>query len=172
MGDYTWISVKLTFFVIAFFIFFTIVYPSQDSHAFVNNQMASTIIGNFNSSLARSVRQNGPSASSFDSSGNLWVVDSNNNRILEYSAPFTNGMAASLSLGEPNLSSNKNNNGGISANSLSVPHSITFDSSGNLWVSDSGNNRVLEYLSPFSAGESASIVIGQTGFTTGSAGTS
>ena len=33
------------------------------------------------------------------------------------------------------------------ANTLYYPIGLTFDSSGNLWVSDSYNNRVLEYLS-------------------------
>jgi sugar lactone lactonase YvrE len=37
----------------------------------------------------------------FDKNGNLWVADSYNARVLEFSPPFTSGMAASLALGQP-----------------------------------------------------------------------
>ena len=37
----------------------------------------------------------------FDGSGNLWVADAFNQRVLEYTPPFSNGMAASLELGQP-----------------------------------------------------------------------
>lgn len=109
-----------------------------------------------------------PAGASFDMKGNLWVSDCVNNRVLEYTPPFSTGMAASLELGQPATMafiSNSPDNGGVSASSLFCPGAPAFDSSGNLWVADEGNNRVLEFVPPFSNGMVASTVIGQTDFT-------
>ena len=107
-----------------------------------------------------------PTDVAFDSSGNLWVVDNVNNRVLEYlkGNGFTTGESASLVIGQSGLGSGVS---GVSADRLSRPHGITFDSSGNLWVADYANHRVLEFLkgSGFTTGESASLVIGQSDFT-------
>ncbi|MFZ3213647.1 MAG: hypothetical protein WA188_19250 [Terriglobales bacterium] len=45
------------------------------------------------------------------------------------------------------------------------------DSAGNLWVGDSGNNRVLQFMPPFANGMSATLVLGQASFTTSAAAT-
>jgi hypothetical protein len=112
-----------------------------------------------------------PAGAAFDSTGNLWVSDCTNNRLLEFVPPFSTGMAASLELGQPAASaftSGASNNGGISANSLSCPYaSAFFDSGGNLWLADSSNGRVLEYVPPFSNGMAATMVLGQADFTHG-----
>jgi sugar lactone lactonase YvrE len=97
----------------------------------------------------------------FDSSGNLWVVNSAANRVLEYSPPFSNGMNAALVIGQNNFTSDTS---AITQNGLSGPTRVAFDPLGNLWVSD--NNRVLEYSPPFSNGMNAALVIGQNSFTT------
>ena len=101
-----------------------------------------------------------------DHSGNLWVSDAFNNRILEYEAPLATGMAASVAIGQPDLVSNGSE---TTANTLSSPNYATFDKSGNLWVPDFNNNRVLEFIpSPsFATGMPASIVLGQTDFVSG-----
>jgi sugar lactone lactonase YvrE len=104
-----------------------------------------------------------PSASAADSAGNLWVVDSVHSRVLEFETPFTTGMSASLAIGEPNFTTG---NGGTSQSLLGGPSAITFDSSGNLWVPDAMNCRVLEFKPPFATGMNADLVIGQTGFST------
>jgi sugar lactone lactonase YvrE len=111
-----------------------------------------------------------PTGVTFDSKGNLWVSDSGNSRVLEYVPPFSTGMAASLELGQPAaeaFTANQPNNGGTSASSLYGPTNSTFDSSGNLWVTDGNNFRVLEYVPPFTNGMAASTVIGQVNFTGG-----
>ena len=111
---------------------------------------------------------NGPTMSAFDSHGDLWVVDSGNNRVVEFTAPFTVGEAASVELGQ----GGGFNNGGVghTQNSMDGPIGIAFDSSGNLWVSDRGNNRILEFTAPFTTGETATIVLGQASFTTSTSG--
>jgi sugar lactone lactonase YvrE len=114
-----------------------------------------------------------PWGMTFDSSGNLWVADSYNHRVLEYKQPLSNGMAASLELGQPiatAFTSKVANNGGISATSMNFPSQPVFDGDGNLWVSEFGNNRILEYTPPFSNDMAATLELGQpsgaTAFTT------
>jgi len=107
-----------------------------------------------------------PVGIAFDNHNYLWVADSSNNRILEYKAPQTN--TASLELGQPAataFTSNTENNGGISASSLSGPQQIGFDPQDQLWVADSGNNRVLQFDPNFHNGGAAFLVLGQTDFT-------
>ena len=48
---------------------------------------------------------------------------------------------------------------------MNFPAYLAFDPSGNLWVTDQGNNRVLEFAAPFSTGQDALRVIGQENFT-------
>jgi len=134
---------------------------------FSDGMSASTVVGQADfTSHASATTQSGlnfPTDAAFDLAGNLWVVDRGNNRVLEFKAPFSNGMNASLELGEPA--------GGqefVSAfnpslsDGFNIPVSVTFDHSGNLWVSDRANNRVLEFRPPFSNGMNASMVVGQT----------
>jgi sugar lactone lactonase YvrE len=105
-----------------------------------------------------------PYGLAFDPTGNLWVVDNQNSRILEFKPPFSTGMAASLELGQPSaaaFTSKLANNGGISAGTLSEPFELSFDSEGNLWVGDFWNYRVLEYTPPFTSGMNASLELGQ-----------
>src|SRR5580698_5158846 len=87
-----------------------------------------------------------PSALAFDSSGNLWVTDEANDRVLEFmkGSGFVSGQAASLVIGEVGFGSKGCNiSSQASSTTLCYPDGIAFDSSGNLWVADGGNNRVL-----------------------------
>jgi hypothetical protein len=102
----------------------------------------------------------------FDAAGNLWVADALNHRVLEFQAPFTTNMNASLVLGQVDVTHGLANQGGTSLTSatLNIPHEVTFDSSGRLFVSDSQNDRTLMFAPPFSNGMNASLVIGQADF--------
>ena len=112
----------------------------------------------------------GPSDMALDSSGNLWVSDIGAGRILEFAPPFVNDENASLAIGQPDLYNATGCGTIISASSLCAPTSIAFDSHENLWVGDTGNNRVLEFKAPFSFGEAASVVLGQPNFRSNSCG--
>jgi DNA-binding beta-propeller fold protein YncE len=105
--------------------------------------------------------------------GHLYIADTANNRILGWSSvsALTNGAAADLVIGQPGFSTNSI---ALSAVGLNQPWSVAVDSNGNLYVSDNGNNRVLEYNSPYNAfghacnvatpcegGLAASLVLGQ-----------
>jgi len=110
----------------------------------------------------------GPTISvTVDSADHLWVPDQGNNRVLEYASPLTNS-DADLVIGQPDFVSNRPNNGGISASSLDDPVGVAVDPSGNLYVSDYGNNRILEYDAPHSNNQAANLVFNQTSsFTSG-----
>lgn len=86
-----------------------------------------------------------PDGMAIDTHGNLYVADRSNNRVLQYSAPITSGEAASTVFGQPNLTSNTANNGGLSATSLNNPFGVAVDSSNNVYIADFNNQRVLEY---------------------------
>lgn len=110
-----------------------------------------------------------PAACAVDSHGNVWVADDSNSRVLEYVPPFTNGMGANLVIGQSGYSTAT---AATTATGLAHPTGLSFDSGGNLWVTDGGNNRVLEYQPPFASGMAASVVLGQTTFVTKTFGVS
>lgn len=108
-------------------------------------------------------------ACAFDSHGDLWVSDSYNARVLEFVPPFSTGMNASLVIGQSTFTGS---HGAVTATNFSDPTGLTFDANGDLWVADAGAARVLEFRPPFSNGMAASLVLGQSTFTTSGAGLS
>ncbi|MDE1861603.1 MAG: NHL repeat-containing protein [Thaumarchaeota archaeon] len=138
---------------------------------FKNGEAASMVIGQGNfTSTGPSLSPTGldqPYGMVFDNSGNMWVADTNNNRIVEYKEPFSTGEAASIVMGSPSFDKGTYT---TTAGSLAAPYGLAFDKSGNLWAVDYYDNRILEYVPPFSNLMNASIVIGQTDFTSNSDG--
>ena len=126
-----------------------------------------------------------PSGLAVDRQGNLYVVDAGNNRIVRYPSPGSIGSddavrLADFVIGQPSLTSRARNfTGNPSERSLNLTNdsnaafrtALFFDAQGNLWVTDSGNNRVLRYPAA-SLGEGAqlgppaNLVIGQPDFLT------
>ena len=141
---------------------------------FSNGMAATLVIGQPNLTSSGANQGGTPSSSSlsdpgipnFDPSGNLWIADFANNRLLEFKPPFSSGMAASLVLGQADFAHNSANQGGaVGANTMSQPNAVAFDGSGNLWVAEAANNRVLKFQSPFTNNMAASLVLGQADFT-------
>jgi sugar lactone lactonase YvrE len=100
----------------------------------------------------------------------VWVADWNNNRVLGYqnAAGFINGKDADMILGEHNPGAINDYLSGFTASTLFHPSGIAVDSNGNLFVADSGANRVLEYNAPYiSMGTAANEVFGTCGDFTG-----
>jgi sugar lactone lactonase YvrE len=86
-------------------------------------------------------------AMALDASGNLYVSDTNNHRILGFNAPLTNGRSAAMVIGQGLFITGAINHGSLTpqVDSLYLPTGLTLDAQGNLYVSDIDNNRVLEY---------------------------
>jgi sugar lactone lactonase YvrE len=100
-----------------------------------------------------------PTGVAVDSTGNLYVSDSNNNRVLLFPAVSTSALRVYGQGGS--MLTNTNNKNGLSATSLSNPRGLRLDGANNLYVVDVFNNRVLFYLE---ASSTATLVYGQGGF--------
>ena len=143
--------------------------------------MQNWVIGqpNFTSSGNGSLPNGGILFSSvtFDSSGNLWTGDSANNIVIAFPASGLYGN------NQPNyIYGVGNGSSGLSQNQLNIAMltntsyaallvaKVAFDSAGNLYVTDFGNNRVMVFdvANGFNLNVNASIVLGQANFTTAS----
>ena len=136
--------------------------------------IATRVYGQGGSFTSRVANNGGVSARSLylprdvalDASGNVYVVDSGNHRVLYYVPGST---TATRMYGQGgSFTSNVVNNGGVSADSLWYPYGVTVDASGNVYVADNANHRVLYYES---GSTTAARVYGQGGnFTSNVAG--
>ncbi len=106
--------------------------------------------------------------------GNLYVADTGNHRVVRFPAPFSNlgRVEPDTVYGQPSFTVRTANTSGIGRASMNGPRAVAVDSSGNLWVADTGNHRVLRFnasvlesLTP----PSADLVIGQRDFASGAA---
>ena len=161
----------------------------RSATAFTKGDAADKVIGqrDFNStsqngpgSLILTTGLTLPTALAVDKSGNLYVTDAGNNRILRYPAPFTQTvdlLPVDLIIGQHDFSGRAANEGlsapsaktlFFSNNSAPFRSGLAFDSAGNLWASDPGNNRVLRYpAASLKAGNfepEADLVLGQLDF--------
>ena len=161
----------------------------KNSSSFQNGQAADIVIGqsDFISTVPNGPNGSGgtlakgldsPAGLVVDPQGNLYVIDAGNNRILRFPKPFNQTAMPVLPdtvIGQPDYTHGSANQGGLSASSLSLLYSgyalrssLLFDSQGNLWMTDSGNNRVLRFpANSASAGQvmaTANLVIGQADF--------
>ena len=99
----------------------------------------------------------------------LVIAAENQHRVVVHngwpSAP-TNNTAISSALGQTGLAScaHNANQASATAATLRAPGAVTFDGSGNLWVADVENHRVLRFPS-LATGASADRVLGQPNFT-------
>jgi sugar lactone lactonase YvrE len=140
-----------------------------------NGQAADLVIGqpNFISHTANTNGISGnslnfPTGVALDAQGRLYVADGGNNRVLEYTAPLTNGMAANGVFGQGG-SFTTTAYLSVTAASLRGPFGVALDAQGQLYVTDNGNSRVLEYDTPLTS-TTANRVFGQSGsFTTNTA---
>ena len=140
----------------------------NNAASLVNGQNADGVIGQPNFiSTAPACTQSGlcfPTGVSVDGSGNVWVADNGNSRVLKYARPVSNGPDATLVLGEPDFTTDSE--GVCTSTGMNNPISVKVDGSGNVWVADSENNRVLKFVKPSVNGQAAVLVLGQPDFTT------
>jgi uncharacterized protein (TIGR03437 family) len=166
----------------------------KDATSFANGAFADTVIGqkdllstnsqgpvnNYNSGLSS------PTSIAVDRSGNLFVLDTGNNRILRFPKPMETApedRTADLVIGQTSMKGYLGNQNlptpsaatiytaQVSSSSIQVvSSSIAFDGDGNLWLTDAGNNRILRYTAADVSGSgdrsglSADLVLGQADF--------
>ena len=87
---------------------------------------------------AASAQLNAPYALAVDSSGNLFISDSGNSRIREVSSGVIATVAGNGTTGFAG------DNGPAIGAQLSAPRGLALDIAGNLYIADSGNNRIRE----------------------------
>jgi sugar lactone lactonase YvrE len=99
--------------------------------------------------------------------GDLYVADYINNRVLMYARPLATDRVADMVFGQPDFTTNTPNYPALGAASLSNPGGVALDAAGNLWIADTGNNRVLGYDNPAQTLDRiADRVLGQPSFDT------
>jgi sugar lactone lactonase YvrE len=98
-----------------------------------------------------------------DNSPRVVVPDFGNNRVLIYNHPVANGQRADVVLGQSGFTTKT---WATTQTTMYAPSAYAVDKNGNLYVSDSGNCRVLQFRPPFSDGQAANAVIGQPDFNT------
>jgi uncharacterized protein (TIGR03437 family) len=89
------------------------------------------------SGSAASARLNHPAGVAMDSSGNLYIADRDNNRIRRVSADGT--ITTVVGTG---ASGNSGDGGFANQAQLNAPSSVSVDTAGNLYIADTGNQRV------------------------------
>ena len=121
-----------------------------------------------------------PTGLAVDKTGNLYVLDSANNRILRFPKPFQQTgdlVLPDIVIGQLSFNASNANLGDInnkateksiwtSARNAVLVGGLMFDTAGNLWFTDAGNNRVLRYPAASLTGNapSADLVLGQPDF--------
>ncbi|MBC8167384.1 MAG: NHL repeat-containing protein, partial [Bryobacteraceae bacterium] len=159
----------------------------RDSTRFANGAPADLVIGQIDKSTtlalgpstSRTIGLSAPTGIAVDATGNLYVIDAGNNRILRFPKPFAQNVDIPIPdfvIGQNSFTTNAANLEGLSANSIALNSNgvsradLTFDAQGNLWFSDALNNRVLRYpAASLLAGPNrpaADIALGQTSLTT------
>jgi len=128
------------------------------------------------SALVNASSLRAPGGLAFGPDGDLFVADAGNSRVLEFVSGAGNQASAIRVYGQPNFTSSVASTQ-VSAQTLTAPEGVFVDSAFNLYVADTGANRVLVFPNTQTApptGMAAAFVIGQARFdsTTGGTGAS
>src|SRR5208282_3705111 len=103
-----------------------------------------------------------PEGLALDTAGDLFVSDQNNNRVLEFNQPLATpnlitGAGDTIAdnvFGQSGIFTTGLCNGGAdpSADTLCAPRGLVTDPQGDLFIADTDNSRVLEYMNPLASG--------------------
>jgi sugar lactone lactonase YvrE len=98
-----------------------------------------------------------------DANGNVYVADIGNNRVLFYRAPIAlSDRLADHVFGQPDLNSDKVNNGGVSATSLFNPSGVASGPTGDIVIADQANHRVIVLQTPVPIIKAISLKVSKT----------
>ncbi|MBS1625895.1 MAG: T9SS type A sorting domain-containing protein [Bacteroidetes bacterium] len=90
-----------------------------------------------------------------DASGNIYVSDSYNHRVIKFPAGSSSATSGTVVAG--------GNGQGNAANQLSIPTDVAFDASGNMYVCDFGNHRIQKFPAGSTSATSGTTVAGGNG---------
>lgn len=114
-----------------------------------------------------------PESITISVTGTLWVSCTDLNRVVGFAeaASKSDGADAERVFGQTDF---MGSGSGTTRNTFAAPRGLAVDLAGNLYVADSGNNRVLRFTDAEekAAGADADVVLGQLVFTTATAGVS
>ena len=125
---------------------------------FPSNSTSSTngiIFAGGNGGGSNANQLNYPQFITFDSDDNIYVADHGKERILKFPSNSTSSTNGIIVAG--------GNGSGSNANQLRSPVGITFDSDGNMYVADNGNERILKFPSNSTSSTNGIIVAGGNG---------
>jgi hypothetical protein len=137
-----------------------------------SNTTANRVFGQFGSFTTGTYNNGGTSANSLsdilgigvDGAGSLYVADQTNARVLKYNTPISSDTTADMVFGQyGSFTTGIPNNGGVSADTLETPTDVGVDSAGNVYITDTGPERTLEFDNPVVFGTTADVVFGQGG---------
>ena len=117
---------------------------------------ASRVYGQFGSFSCNSFNNNGscitvtpstdnlssPTGVGLDSSGNVYIVDQANNRVLRFSGSST---TANYVWGQGGAANFTANSSSTATDGFNSPFAVSFDPSNNMYITENSNNRVLVY---------------------------
>ena len=137
----------------------------------VTNQSAAVVVGQAN------MTSSGPAATVYNMNNptdvysdgmNLYVTDTNNNRVLIFNTiPASNNASANVVVGQANMTSS---GCGVTAYNMNAPDGVNSDGV-NLYVSEYYNNRILIFNTmPTTNNASANVVVGQANMTSSVSG--
>jgi sugar lactone lactonase YvrE len=113
--------------------------------------------GTITAGAATSSKLNSPTGVAVDSSGNVYIADGGNHEVLKVNTSGTLSVFAGTGASG---STNDNNGSAATSAKLKTPYRVAVDSSGNVYIADSGNDVILEVAA--SSGKIA-IVTGTVG---------
>ncbi|CAF0889087.1 unnamed protein product [Adineta steineri] len=121
-------------------------YNDNAIYKFVGGSGPSVVAAGGNGNGNASNQLSGPNGVYYDYlyTNSLYVADSGNNRILKFASGSTSATYGTVVAG--------GNGAGNGTNQLNNPRSIVVDSSGTLYISEAGNNRVTRWLQNSSRG--------------------
>lgn len=114
-----------------------------------------------------------PYSMAVTSTGNLLVADKGNNRVLHFvGVPSSGGASASFALGQATGGTNLTTSAAATtAGGMDSPYAVAVSAAGQIAVADGSNNRVLIWYDTPITVTDAHAVLGQSLFTTATAGT-
>jgi sugar lactone lactonase YvrE len=139
---------------------FTVSSPAQDAIMTLAGQ---ALVSGTANGTGTNAAFSDPAAIVVDANGNFFVADSNNDAIRKIT---TNGVVTTFA-GQPGVAGSADGTG--TGAQFSAPSGLAFDKSGNLFVSDTGNNTIREITSAGVVSTFAGVV-GQSGFADGATG--